>query len=66
MMMMPNTSVQNHKPETWLGKGKQALREWWQSFDRLPSLNYKVKSLRKRRSCFMEYIRIVDGKMKCM
>jgi hypothetical protein len=35
------------KPETnGLINGKQSLREWWQeSFDRLPSLNYKVTSV---------------------
>lgn len=53
-----------HKPETnGLVKGKQALREWWQdAFERLPSLNYKVKSLTANGDrVFMEYIRTVDG-----
>jgi hypothetical protein len=42
--MMRNTSVKTktHQPETnGFVKGKQALQEWWDAFDRLPSLNYK-------------------------
>ena len=53
-----------HNPETQgLITGKQALREWWQeAFDRLPSLNYKVKSLTANGDrVFMEYTRTVDG-----
>jgi ketosteroid isomerase-like protein len=53
-----------HQPETnGLVKGKQALREWWQdTFNRLPSLNYKVKSLTANGDrVFMEYIRTADG-----
>ena len=53
-----------HQPETnGLVKGKQALREWWQdAFNRLPSLNYKVKSLTANGDrVFMEYIRTADG-----
>ena len=53
-----------HQPETnGLVKGKQALREWWQNaFNRLPSLNYKVKSLTANGDrVFMEYIRTADG-----
>jgi ketosteroid isomerase-like protein len=52
------------QPETnGLVKGKQALREWWQdAFNRLPSLNYKVKSLTANGDrVFMEYIRTADG-----
>ena len=43
--------------------GKQALREWWQdAFERLPSLNYKVKSLTANGDrVFMEYTRTVTG-----
>jgi ketosteroid isomerase-like protein len=46
-----------------LVKGKQALREWWQdAFNRLPSLNYKVKSITATgERVFMEYIRTADG-----
>ncbi|WP_016990938.1 nuclear transport factor 2 family protein [Flavobacterium sp. ACAM 123] len=53
-----------HQPETnGLVKGKQALREWWQdAFNRLPSLNYKVKSLTANGDrVFMEYIRTAEG-----
>lgn len=51
------------KPETnGFVTGKQQLREWWQdAFDRLPSLNYKVKTLTANGDrVFMEYIRTVD------
>jgi ketosteroid isomerase-like protein len=43
--------------------GKQALRAWWQdAFERLPSLNYKVKSLTANSDrVFMEYVRTVEG-----
>jgi ketosteroid isomerase-like protein len=53
-----------HQPETnGFVTGKQALRDWWQdAFDRLPSLNYKVKSLTANGDrVFMEYIRTVNG-----
>lgn len=48
--------------------GKDALRVWWQdSFDRLPTLHYKVKSLTSNEyRVFMEYIRIVDGEPDTM
>jgi len=44
-------------------KGKEALRAWWQdSFNRLPSLQYKVLHLIAHENrVFMEYIRQVDG-----
>jgi ketosteroid isomerase-like protein len=44
-------------------KGKAALREWWKdSFDRLPSLEYKVIHLIAHESrVFMEYTRQVEG-----
>ena len=50
-------------PETnGLVTGKSALRTWWQeAFDRLPTLNYKVKSLTANSDrVFMEYIRTVE------
>jgi ketosteroid isomerase-like protein len=49
-------------PETQgLVTGKEALRGWWKgSFDRLPSLHYKVTSLTSNSDrVFMEYIRTV-------
>ncbi len=41
--------------------GKEALRSWWKdSFDRLPTLHYKVTSLTSNSDrVFMEYIRTV-------
>ncbi len=51
-------------PETHgLVTGKEALRTWWKdSFDRLPSLHYKVTSLTSNADrVFMEYIRSVTG-----
>ena len=51
------------QPETnGLIIGKPAMRVWWQdAFDRLPSLNYKVKTLTANGDrVFMEYIRTVD------
>ncbi len=43
--------------------GKEALRNWWQdSFDRLPTLNYKVTSLTSNSDrVFMEYVRSVEN-----
>ena len=52
------------KPETnGIVSGKTAMREWWKdSFERLPSLHYKVTSLTANENrVFMEYTRIVDG-----
>lgn len=52
------------KPETdGLIKGKNALRDWWQdTFDRLPTLNYKVTSLTANENrVFMEYVRKVEN-----
>lgn len=49
-------------PETkGLVTGKDALKSWWkESFERLPSLSYKVTSLTANSdSVFMEYIRSV-------
>ena len=51
-------------PETQgLVSGKDALRNWWKdSFDRLPTLHYKVTSLTSNADrVFMEYIRNVDN-----
>jgi len=51
-------------PETHgLVTGKEAMRSWWKdSFDRLPSLHYKVTSLTSNADrVFMEYIRTVDN-----
>lgn len=53
-----------HHPESkGFVSGKEALRNWWQdAFERLPSLNYKVKSLTANGDrVFMEYTRTVDG-----
>lgn len=52
------------QPETnGLIAGKDALRSWWQdSFDRLPSLRYRLtKFIADDSSIFMEYVRTVDG-----
>ena len=52
------------QPETnGLVTGKEALRTWWKdSFDRLPSLHYKVTSLTSNADrVFMEYIRMVEN-----
>lgn len=51
-------------PETkGLVTGKDALSSWWKdSFDRLPTLHYKVTSLTANSErVFMEYIRTVDN-----
>ena len=53
-----------YKPESnGIVTGKQALREWWQdAFERLQSLNYKVKTLTANGDrVFMEYTRTVIG-----
>lgn len=44
-------------------KGKVALRTWWKdSFDRLPTLHYKVTSLTSNSDrVFMEYVRSVEN-----
>src|SRR5688572_23724124 len=52
------------KPETnGFVVGKTALRDWWQeSFDRLPTLHYRVTSLTANNErVFMEYVRQVEG-----
>ena len=43
--------------------GKAALRAWWQdSFDSLPTLQYKVTSLTSNSDrVFMEYVRLVEN-----
>lgn len=56
--------LKTYKPESnGLVTGKEALREWWKdAFERLPSLNYKVKSVTANGDrVFMEYIRTVTG-----
>ena len=53
-----------HHPETQgLVTGKEALRTWWKdSFDRLPSLHYKVTSLTSNADrVFMEYVRTIEN-----
>ena len=52
------------QPETnGLVAGKEALRTWWQdTFERLPSLHYKVTSLTSNADrVFMEYIRNAEN-----
>ena len=52
------------KPETnGLVKGKQALRDWWQSaFETIPTLHYRVTSLTADDNrVFMEYVRSVEN-----
>lgn len=57
-----------HPESSGLIIGKEALRLWWQdSFDRLPSLKYDVKSLTSNEyRVFMEYVRKVDGEPDLM
>jgi ketosteroid isomerase-like protein len=57
------------RPQTQgLVRGKNALRTWWQdSFDRLPSLKYTVKTLTANEDrVFMEYLRQVDSEPDMM
>lgn len=52
------------KPETnGLVIGKEAMRDWWKdSFERLPTLKYKVTSLTANTDrVFMEYVRSVEN-----
>jgi ketosteroid isomerase-like protein len=58
----PKLKVRQPETQGWV-KGKAALRAWWKdSFDRLPTLNYKVKKLTADdERVFMEYIRHVEG-----
>ncbi len=56
-------------PETnGLVTGKEALRAWWKdAFERLPTLNYTVKSLTSNHDrVFMEYIRTVENEDKML
>jgi ketosteroid isomerase-like protein len=56
-------------PETkGLVTGKEALRNWWRdSFNRLPTLKYKVTSLTANSDrVFMEYIRLVENEESMM
>jgi len=52
-----------HSETKGLVTGKDALRTWWQdSFERLPTLNYKVTSLTSNSDrVFMEYVRSVEN-----
>jgi predicted SnoaL-like aldol condensation-catalyzing enzyme len=52
-----------HPDSNGFVSGKEALRCWWKdAFERLPSLNYKVKSVTANGDrVFMEYIRTVCG-----
>ena len=52
-----------HPESNGFVSGKEALRSWWKdAFERLPSLNYKVKSLTANGDrIFMEYTRTVTG-----
>ena len=57
------------KPETdGLIHGKKAMHDWWHvSFEKLPSLNYKVTSLTANDDrVFMEYIRTVTGEYEML
>ncbi len=44
-------------------RGKEALRNWWKgSFERLPSLHYRVTNLiGNEHAILMEYVRQVEG-----
>ncbi len=56
-------------PETnGLVTGKEALRSWWKdSFERLPTLHYKVTSLTSNNDrVFMEYERTVENEDKML
>lgn len=57
-----------HPDTKGLVTGKAALRDWWsESFDRLPTLKYKVTSLTANSDrVFMEYLRIVDNEESMM
>ena len=54
-----------HPESNGFVSGKEALRSWWKdAFERLPSLNYKVKSLTANGDrVFMEYTRTVTGEV---
>jgi limonene-1,2-epoxide hydrolase len=56
--------LKSRKPETnGLVIGQAAMREWWKdSFERLPTLKYKVTSLTANTDrVFMEYVRSVEN-----
>jgi predicted SnoaL-like aldol condensation-catalyzing enzyme len=48
--------------------GKEALRNWWRdSFERIPTLHYKVTSLTSNSDrVFMEYTRTVENEEKML
>lgn len=60
----PKLKMQHPESDGFVS-GKEALRSWWKdAFERLPSLNYKVKSLTANGDrVFMEYTRTVTGEV---
>jgi len=58
----PKLKLQHPNTKGWI-KGKQALREWWQSaFKKLPELHYELMKLTSNdKRIFMEYIRKNKG-----
>ena len=60
----PKLKMQHPESDGFVS-GKEALRSWWKdAFERLPSLNYKVKSLTANGDrVFMEYTRTVSGEV---
>lgn len=60
----PKLKMQHPESDGFVS-GKEALRSWWKdAFERLPSLNYRVKSLTANGDrVFMEYTRTVTGEV---
>ncbi|MFV8362876.1 nuclear transport factor 2 family protein [Flavobacterium sp. ZT3P35] len=60
----PKLKMQHPESDGFVS-GKEGLRRWWKdAFERLPSLNYKVKSLTANGDrVFMEYTRTVTGEV---
>ena len=60
----PKLKMQHPESDGFVS-GKEGLRRWWKdAFERLPSLNYKVKSLTANGDrVFMEYTRTVSGEV---
>lgn len=58
----PKLKIRQPETEGFV-KGRTAMGAWWQdAFDRLPTLNYKVRSLTANDNrVFMEYVRTVAG-----
>jgi predicted SnoaL-like aldol condensation-catalyzing enzyme len=63
-ILVQNKKMQHPESDGFVS-GKEALRSWWKdAFERLPSLNYKVKSLTANGDrVFMEYTRTVTGEV---